>query len=126
MIQDNVNPDPAAFSRGFTDAFTKEQTLLSDEEMTEVLNQFRAQLQEQAAAAQKELTDDWNASFAKEPAGQPQRTQSGVQYEVLAQGEGPKPKESDVVVVHYVGKLNDGTVFDSSIARGEPAVSTLR
>jgi FKBP-type peptidyl-prolyl cis-trans isomerase FkpA len=48
-------------------------------------------------------------------------TSSGLQYEVLVEGEGPKPLESSRVTVHYEGKLLDGTVFDSSYERGEPA-----
>ena len=46
---------------------------------------------------------------------------SGLQYEVLEAGEGESPKASDTVKVHYTGKLIDGTVFDSSVDRGEPA-----
>lgn len=46
---------------------------------------------------------------------------SGLQYEVITQGNGPKPTETDQVTVHYTGKLIDGTVFDSSEERGEPA-----
>lgn len=46
---------------------------------------------------------------------------SGLQYEVLTPGTGPKPKASDKVTVHYTGKLINGTVFDSSVERGEPA-----
>ena len=46
---------------------------------------------------------------------------SGLQYEVLEQGNGPKPEAGDQVTVHYTGKLIDGTVFDSSVDRGEPA-----
>lgn len=48
-------------------------------------------------------------------------TASGIQYEVLAQGEGAKPKKTDRVLVHYKGSLIDGTEFDSSYKRGEPA-----
>ena len=46
---------------------------------------------------------------------------SGLQYEVIAEGAGDSPKASDTVKVHYTGKLIDGTVFDSSVERGEPA-----
>ncbi len=48
-------------------------------------------------------------------------TASGLQYEVIREGNGPKPEAGDRVVVHYTGKLIDGTVFDSSEERGEPA-----
>ena len=47
--------------------------------------------------------------------------ESGLQYKVLKNGNGPKPKESDTVKCHYEGRLIDGTLFDSSVRRGEPA-----
>ena len=52
-------------------------------------------------------------------------TESGLQYEVLTEGKGAKPTASDKVTVHYTGKLIDGTVFDSSVERGEPATFPL-
>lgn len=48
-------------------------------------------------------------------------TPTGLQYEVLAEGDGPQPSATDQVEVHYTGKLIDGTVFDSSVDRGQPA-----
>lgn len=48
-------------------------------------------------------------------------TASGLQYEVITQGEGPKPKASNTVTCHYHGTLIDGTIFDSSVQRGRPA-----
>ena len=52
-------------------------------------------------------------------------TASGLQYEILTEGTGPMPTAADVVAVHYEGKLLDGTVFDSSVARGQPATFPL-
>ena len=48
-------------------------------------------------------------------------TESGLQYEVITEGKGPKPTAEDIVKCHYHGTLIDGTVFDSSVERGEPA-----
>ena len=53
------------------------------------------------------------------------QTESGLQYMVLKEGTGAKPGPTDIVTVHYTGKLLDGTVFDSSVERGEPATFTL-
>ncbi|WP_416907219.1 MAG: FKBP-type peptidyl-prolyl cis-trans isomerase [Polymorphobacter sp.] len=52
-------------------------------------------------------------------------TESGLQYQVITEGTGPKPAATDVVLVHYEGKLIDGTVFDSSYSRGQPAAFPL-
>ena len=53
------------------------------------------------------------------------QTESGLQYMVLKEGTGAKPGPTDIVTVHYTGKLLDGTVFDSSVERGEPATFPL-
>lgn len=52
-------------------------------------------------------------------------TPSGLQYEVLTEGTGPKPKATDKVKCHYHGTLTDGTIFDSSVQRGQPATFPL-
>ncbi|KPF58444.1 peptidylprolyl isomerase [alpha proteobacterium AAP81b] len=52
-------------------------------------------------------------------------TASGLQYSVIREGTGPKPARSDLVLVHYEGKLIDGTIFDSSYSRGQPAAFPL-
>ena len=57
--------------------------------------------------------------------GKKYKTESGLEYEVLKLGDGPRPKATDIVEVHYVGTLEDGTVFDSSVARGERATFPL-
>lgn len=55
-----------------------------------------------------------------------QTTASGLMYEVIREGDGEKPTAADVVLVHYEGRLLDGTVFDSSYQRGQPAAFPLQ
>ena len=68
---------------------------------------------------------DENAKGRQVPRGKRQArrvttTASGLQYEIVKKADGPQPKATDVVTVHYEGRLTDGTVFDSSIERGSP------
>jgi len=70
-----------------------------------------------------ESGDDFLAENAKREGVQ--TTPSGLQYEVLRDGSGPKPSVMDTVTVHYRGTLTDGSVFDSSYDRGEPATFPL-
>ncbi len=99
-------------------------TDLSMEEAQMVLQE-----QQQAAAAEAAAeAQQAGASFLEENKAREgvMVTDSGLQYEVLSEGEGPKPTADDTVSVHYVGTLMDGTEFDSSIARGEPASFPLK
>ena len=111
----------AGFSSGLN-----EQLKLTEEEMQTVLQGLDERLNEKRESqatllAEKSLVD--SAAFletnkAKEGVV---TTESGLQYEVMTPGTGDKPTAEDMVEVHYVGTLTDGTEFDSSVARGEPA-----
>ena len=68
---------------------------------------------------------DYNAAFFKGNSGY-QTTPSGLKYVTVLEGTGASPKETDVVTVHYTGRLLDGTVFDSSVERGEPTSFPLQ
>jgi len=85
-------------------------------------------MQLQAAAAPAVATRLAGEAFLAENAAREgvTVTESGLQYEVLTAAEGAMPTEDDTVSVHYVGTLLDGTEFDSSIARGEPASFPLK
>lgn len=90
----------------------------------EVLGEQEAQMYFETAMNQRQYGSiiKEGEDFLKENASKPGIivTESGLQYEVIKEGKGKKPQGSDVVKVHYEGTLLDGTVFDSSISRGEP------
>lgn len=96
---------------------------ISPEEAQKLINDYLEELQNKATAAAKaeaQVFLDENA--AKEGV---KVTASGLQYKVLKEGEGIRPTAEDEVTVHYTGKLLKGTVFDSSVSRGEPATFPL-
>ncbi len=96
-----------------------------DEAKNEIRDFFMALEAKQNEAAKKmgEVNKAAGEAFLNENGkrAEVKTTASGLQYEVLAEGNGDKPTANDTVVVHYTGKLIDGTVFDSSVERGQPA-----
>ena len=100
------------------------ETLLTMEEAQAAL---QAQQQKAAAEASSEAQQKGVAYLEENNARDVVSvTDSGLQYEVVTEAEGAKPTIDDTVSVHYVGTLMDGTEFDSSIARGEPASFPLK
>lgn len=113
--------DSKAVAQGIEDAIGKKEQKLKDEELMEAFAALQkraeertAKLAEESATAGKKYLED-----NKKREGVV-TTASGLQYEVVKKAEGAQPKASDVVTVHYEGKLTDGAVFDSSIKRNEP------
>lgn len=96
-----------------------------DEAKKEIQTYFEAMQKEQEAAAAKmaEANAKAGESFLLENGkrAEVKTLPSGLQYEVITEGDGPVPTAADQVEVHYTGKLIDGTVFDSSVDRGQPA-----
>jgi FKBP-type peptidyl-prolyl cis-trans isomerase FkpA len=114
------------FVRGVRDATGGGKLLLPADQVQPVLDAFgarvRAKAQEEAAAAASKNEAEGEAFLAKNRLQKGVfTTPSGLQYMVLRQGNGPRPKPTDTVRVNYAGSLLDGTVFDSSYERGEPA-----
>ncbi|HJT21642.1 MAG TPA: FKBP-type peptidyl-prolyl cis-trans isomerase [Nitrospira sp.] len=85
------------------------------------------QLQQARVAAQAETEKKAGAAFVAKAAAEPgaKKTESGAVITVIKEGKGATPKPTDTVKVHYHGTLMDGTVFDSSVKRGEPATFPL-
>ncbi len=126
LHKQSVPVDPAILARGLKDGLTGGKTLLTDEEaqaaITAVQNDLRKQQQEkmqEAAAANKKEGDAFlSANKGKEGVV---TLPCGLQYKILKEGTGPKPTASDSVVCNYRGTLINGTEFDSSYKRGQPA-----
>lgn len=117
--------DLDAFSQGLKTAAAGQKSSLSDEEMTQVLTQYKRQSDAKELIVLKQKAEE-NAkagkAFLQENAKKPgiKTTKSGLQYLVLKKGKGKSPSANSNVRVHYEGRLIDGTVFDSSIARQQP------
>ena len=111
--------DANAVAKAFKDVFAGNDLDISEEESMEVLQAYFGKIQ---AAAQEKTGEAGAAYLAKNAAKEGViTTASGLQYEVLTKGSGVKPTAADQVTVHYHGMLTDGTVFDSSVDRGEPS-----
>lgn len=118
--------DVKQFAEGLNNAFNGEKTAMTYDEAKSTIREFftamEQEMQANAAAAAK-VNEEAGKSHLEANGKRPEvvTTPSGLQYEVLTEGKGPKPTASDRVKVHYTGRLIDGTVFDSSVERGEPA-----
>jgi FKBP-type peptidyl-prolyl cis-trans isomerase len=125
MASDGMEMDIDAFTLGLRDAFSGAEQRLSQEEIQAEMVAFQEKLQaEQEAERNAQASSNAEAAeaFLAENA---QRegvvtTDSGLQYEILEEGDGVTPGPEDTVEVHYRGTLLDGTEFDSSYKRGEP------
>jgi len=118
LKQAGLEMDYTAFMEGLRSAMEERQTVMDKDEALEIVqNAFESTMRKQSA----ELQAKENA-FLAENALRPgiNITDSGLQYEVISEGDGPKPTVNDMVRVHYEGTLANGTVFDSSYERNEP------
>jgi FKBP-type peptidyl-prolyl cis-trans isomerase len=113
-----VNQD--LFLKGFNTGYSGEQLFLTKEDANAIVQEyFNNLIMNEKAENLQESIDFLLANKEKEGVV---TLPSGLQYKVLEAGEGPSPKPEDQVKVHYTGSLIDGTIFDSSIERGEPIV----
>jgi FKBP-type peptidyl-prolyl cis-trans isomerase FklB len=121
-----VEPRPQDMMKGLQDGRTGAKAKLTDEEMGAALASLQQKVaaeraKEQAASSEKALAAGkaYLAANAKKPGVT--TTASGLQYQIVTPGTGKIPAVGDTVTVHYKGTLVDGTEFDSSYKRGQPA-----
>lgn len=124
LAQSNIKGlDYASFAKGVEAMCEGKQPEIDLKEAQQLLNVYFAKLEEASKAASAEVRKAGEEFLAANAKRQGVTTlPSGLQYEVLTSAIGKKPVASDRVRVHYHGTLIDGTVFDSSVERGEPAV----
>ena len=111
--------DSEAIAQAFTDVFEGNELKISEQESNVILQEYFGKLAQKAQSQNVEAGQNFLAENAKRDGVV--TTATGLQYEVLTEGSGDSPKETDQVTVHYHGTLIDGTVFDSSVERGQPA-----
>ena len=118
-----TNLNSADFAQAVADVLAGEKTALTDDEAQTTVSTFLQQQQEEQSKAARAEGEAFLAENAKKEGVTV--LPSGLQYTVLREGEGRKPAATDSVKCHYEGTLTNGTVFDSSYRRGEPATFPL-
>lgn len=120
LLQQNLNNlDIEAMTAAIKDTFEGAALKYTPQEANAIIQKFLQAESEKAFGANKEAGEQFLAENAKKEGVQ--TTPSGLQYEVIEEGTGAKPSPTSNVTVHYHGTLIDGTVFDSSVQRGQPA-----
>lgn len=122
-LKDMGEMDMDMLIKGFTDARKGDTLLLTEEEaQTIIMNEMQKRRDAQAKEAEAKSKAFLESNGKKQGVT---TTASGLQYEVITEGQGPKPRPEQFVTVHYTGTLVDGKEFDSSVKRGEPVTFPL-
>lgn len=114
---DKLNADD--FADALRAVYGEGTPAMTYDEAKQVVQEYFTNLQAKSGEMNAKAGKEYLANNAKEEGVKV--TESGLQYLVVKEGNGKKPGPNDVVTVHYTGRLIDGTVFDSSVERGEPA-----
>ena len=113
----SINADD--FADALRAVYEDKEKKMTYDEAKKVVQDFFTELEANAGAMNEELGKKFLEQYAQQEGVKV--TESGLQYLILKEGNGVKPGPNDAVTVHYTGRLIDGTVFDSSVERGEPA-----
>ena len=121
LKQQSLDLNPEALVAGIKDGLSNAKPLLTEEEVQTTLMAFQKEMMaKQAEQSQKNKKDGEVFLAANKKKEGIKTTASGLQYQVIKEGKGKKPKSSDTVKTHYRGTLTDGKEFDSSYKGGEP------
>ena len=126
VAQQNVDLDVPAFIQAVEDALNNNEPQISMKEMQDILTQYKETVakQQSDAIAKNQKAGDAFLAENKKNAGVVESS-TGLQYKIIKEGSGKKPSAESNVSIHYKGTLVDGTVFDSSYDRGQPATLSL-
>jgi len=126
ITQQDVKLDVPAFVQAVEDVLNKNEPQISIKEMQDILTKYKETVTRQQADAIAENQKEGDTFLAENKKKEGViESPTGLQYKVIKQGDGKKPVASSSVTVHYKGTLIDGTVFDSSYERGQPATLSL-
>ncbi|MBP1595420.1 MAG: FKBP-type peptidyl-prolyl cis-trans isomerase [Acidobacteria bacterium] len=131
LKKQSIEIEPALFSQGFKDAVSGGKAMMTEAEVRAVIAELQGQLQAKQVEATKVLAEknkkEGEAFLAQNKAKEGiVALPSGLQYKILTAGAGNKPALEDTVVCHYKGTLIDGTEFDSSYKRNQPATFAVK
>lgn len=122
MLQEGVELELDAFKAGVADMMAGNQPQLDQASAEKIIQEFQAKKAQEMAEVMNEKQSEAKAYMAENAKKDGVvTTDSGLQYQILEEGDGATPGPEDKVIAHYKGTLLDGTVFDSSYERGEPA-----
>jgi FKBP-type peptidyl-prolyl cis-trans isomerase FkpA len=130
LKQNGVELDEAAFLLALNDAKAAKVSRISEEDSQKIMNEMQEKVMKKQEEDRKKVSSEnieKGKKFLEENKAKEgvKTTESGLQYKIITEGKGVKPKVTDTVTVHYAGKLIDGTEFDSSAKHGQPATFPL-
>lgn len=131
MKKQSIDINPDVLAKGLKDAYTDSKPLMTEEEMRETMTAFQKEMMAKQQERMKVLSEknkkEGEAFLAENKKKEGIKTlPSGLQYKVISEGTGEIPKATDTVSVNYRGTLTDGTEFDSSYKRGQPATFPVK
>ena len=130
LSKQDIDIDANMFTKGFLDRSNQNKLMLTDQELREILTTLQKDMAMKGMERMKALSEknkkDGEAFLAENKKKEGVKTlPSGLQYKVIKEGDGKKPKSTDTVTTNYRGTLLDGTEFDSSYKRGQPATFSV-